>query len=462
MEKEKRTLSFGTIFGFGASGMFTYGFQLMITGYYLMYYMTDVAGFSAVLAASLYSSIQIIKLITMLCSGIIIDAVNFNRGKYRTWTLIAGICLGIFFPLSFFYYPLPQSAYAVIFMIVYTLQMLSYNIGWTSMRALIGKMSHNKSDLIALNTSAQAAGTISSIIYGFIGYPMLGIALWAGTKQAYGCVSAIYGSFIIIGAIFMYVKFGKYEAEADKILGANAASAGAAAKKQKVGFFKMFKALRGPMIPFFFSYIFSNASAGFFMTLLVYYTTYVLNDASASATSLSMNAIFGLIGSLITPWLTRSLSKKTIQIIGQVGSAILYVCLALFGGSAIPFIVIRAIITFIGCPATVVMSALANDIGDNFEMQGEEAPRAMLQGLAGSTTRIGLIISSAISSFSLAAIGYTPGMEFTPAMTHNMVIMIAVLPGVVCAISAVCMLFYHLDEKKIAEYNSQKYARINS
>ena len=43
MEKEKRTLKFSEIFGFGAGGMFTYGFQLMITGYYLLYYMTDIA-----------------------------------------------------------------------------------------------------------------------------------------------------------------------------------------------------------------------------------------------------------------------------------------------------------------------------------------------------------------------------------------------------------------------------------
>ena len=70
MEKEKRTLKFSEIFGFGAGGMFTYGFQLMITGYYLLYYMTDIAGFSTVLAASLYSTIQIIKMVTMLFSGV--------------------------------------------------------------------------------------------------------------------------------------------------------------------------------------------------------------------------------------------------------------------------------------------------------------------------------------------------------------------------------------------------------
>ena len=82
-------------------------------------------------------------------------------------------------------------------------------------------------------------------------------------------------------------------------------------------------------------------------------------------------------------------------------SAVGYVALALFGSKALPFIAIRAAINLVGCPSTCVMSALCNDIGDNIEMQGKEAPRAFLQGLAGATTRVGLILSSSISAFSI-------------------------------------------------------------
>mgnify|MGYP000790804158 FL=1 len=336
-------------------------------------------------------------------------------------------------------------------MIIYTLQTLFYNVGWTAMRAVIGKVAKNKADVVALNTSAQSAGTISSILYGYIGYPILGIALWAGTKQAYGCASAIYGLTIILGAIYMFCAFGKYEHQADEA---------APVKKQRTGFFEMFKALKGPMVPFFCSYSFSAASVGFFMTLLVYYTTYVLNDPAAAAKSLSWNAIVGLIGCLITPWLTKRLSKKAIHVGGMILSAVGYVALALFGSKALPFIAIRAAINLVGCPSTCVMSALCNDIGDNIEMQGKEAPRAFLQGLAGATTRVGLILSSSISAFSMAAIGYVPGMEFTPELIQKMVILIAVIPAVVCAIAGACMIFYRLDEKQIAEYNAKKYGSV--
>ena len=79
MEKEKRTLKFSEIFGFGAGGMFTYGFQLMITGYYLLYYMTDIAGFSTVLAASLYSTIQM----SVSRGRIIIEPVDEEESTFH-------------------------------------------------------------------------------------------------------------------------------------------------------------------------------------------------------------------------------------------------------------------------------------------------------------------------------------------------------------------------------------------
>ena len=51
-------------------------------------------------------------------------------------------------------------------------------------------------------------------------------------------------------------------------------------------------------------------------------------------------------------------------------------------------------------------------------------------------------------------------MEFTPELIQKMVILIAVIPAVVCAIAGACMIFYRLDEKQIAEYNAKKYGSV--
>ncbi len=450
MEKEKRTLPFKEVFGYGFGGMFMYGFQLCVTGYFLMYFMTDVAGFPTVLAATLYSAIQWIKMATMLFSGAIIDAVNFKSGKYRTWTLVAGIGLGIFFPLSFVYFDMSTTAYSVLFIIIYTIHTIFYNVGWTAMRALMGKMSRNGADLISLNVAAQVGGTASSVLYGYIGPVILAIPLWVGTKQAYAGASAVYGALIIAGAFLIYSMSKKYDG------GASQAAANAP-KQERIGFIQMLKSLRGPMIPFFFSYSFGAAQQGFFSTLLVYYTTYVLNDANAAAVALSITSLAALVGSFLVPAVCRKFNKKVVYLGVQGICAVLYICLALFGRTSFGFIAIRALIAFISTAGAILQSAICNDIGDHIEMQGEPAPRAFLQGLAGATNRVGMVISSMISSFGLAAIGYVAGITFDAAMTSKLVGLIAIGPAIVCAIAFVIMLFYKVDEKKIAEYNKAKY-----
>ena len=448
MEKQKGTIGLGKVIGFGMGGMFGYGFQLMVTGYFLMYFMTDVAGFDAGLAAGINSGVQIIKLVSMLFSGVIIDSINFKSGKYRTWCLVAGVLLGVFFPATFFYYNLPVGVYVVVFLIIVSLQFIAYNVGWTAMRAAIGSIAKNQADLVNLNTSAQTCGTLSSTIFGYIYMPLLGVSLWAGTKNAYGWMAAIFGVIIIIGSFYLYNLVGKLQTTEVE------------AKSQKgPGFFEMFKALKGPMIPYFISYVLAAASSVFYSTLLVYYTNYVLMDPVASGKSLTWNAIAGFVGCLATPYLTKFMSKKTVHIVGMVGSAIGYACLAKWGSSSTAFIVIRALINVIGCASTVCMSALCNDIADKFEMQGQEAPRAMLQGLAGATTRVGLTIATPIASFALAAIGYKAGVTFTPEMIKSMVTLIAVIPSGICVLAALCMLFYHVDEKEIEEYNVKKHAQ---
>ncbi len=452
MEKQKGTLKFGEIFGYGFGGMFMYGFQLCVTGYFLMYFMTDIAGFSTALAATLNTIIQGLKMATMVFSGAIIDAINFKSGKYRTWVLVAGIGLGIFFPLSFVYFDLPVTVYSVIFIVIYTIHTIFYNVGWTAMRALMSKMGRNNADIISLNVAAQVGGTASSVVYGYVGPAILGITLWAGTKQAYAGASAIFGAMIIVGAILIYNMCKKYDSSAAEVT-ANAP------KQERIGFIQMLKSLRGPMIPYFFSYSFGAAQQGFFSTLLVYYTTYVLNDANAAAVALSVTSLAALVGSFLVPAICKKFNKKAIYLAVQGICAVLYICLALFGRTAFGFIAIRALISFISTAGAILQSAICNDIGDYIEMKGEPAPRAFLQGLAGTTNRVGMLISSMIASFGLAAIGYVAGVAFDAAMISKLIALIAVGPAIVCAIALVIMLFYRVDEKEIAAYNSRKYAQ---
>jgi MFS family permease len=144
---------------------------------------------------------------------------------------------------------------------------------------------------------------------------------------------------------------------------------------------------------------------------------------------MGVTSIAGVLGAVLTPMISKSSSRKNVHIVCQVVSCIAYVLLALFGKNQILFIVMRAIATFVGMPSTILMTAMANDIGDQMEMNGEQPPRAFQQSLAGTANRAGLVISAALGSSVLVAIGYEAGVIFTDAMKTSLTTYIAALPA---------------------------------
>ncbi len=448
MEKEKSTLKVGTILGYGLGGMFPLGFVLCVAGYYLNIFMTDIVGFSAALAAVLYTSIQIIKMITMAMSGAIVDKYEMKNGKYRTWILISGIALGIAFPLCFLYLNIPTSTYMIIFVIFYIFQSLAYNVSWTAQHAVIAPMSKNGADVVLLNTVSQFAGLFTSVVYMIVGNALLNVPAWAGSKQMYFGPCVIYGIVIILGSIFLYALCGKYEK--------GAVSAGTKEKKKGMSLGEMLKSFKGPAIPFFFSFTFTAATTGFFNALLAHFATYVLENPNVVTLSMGVTSIAGVLGAVLTPMISKSSSRKNVHIVCQIISCIAYVVLALFGKNQILFIIMRAVATFVGMPSTILMTAMANDIGDQMEMNGEEPPRAFLQSLAGTANRAGLVISAALGSSVLVTIGYVAGKVFTDAMKTSLTTYIAALPAGCCLLAALLMLFYKVDEKAIARYKAAK------
>ncbi|MBR0416257.1 MAG: MFS transporter [Firmicutes bacterium] len=448
MEKEKTSLKIGTILTYGLGGMFPLGFVLCVAGYYLNIFMTDVAGFTAALAAVLYTAIQIIKMVTMAMSGAIVDKYEIKGGKYRTWILISGIVLGISFPLCFLYLDLPVKTYVVIFVLFYVLQSLSYNVSWTAQHAVIAPMSKNSADVVLLNTVSQFAGLFTSVVYMVIGNMLLNGLPTAGTKQMYFGPCAVYGVVIILGSILLYALCGKYEK--------GGAGEAAKAKQKGMSLGEMLKSFKGPAIPFFLSFTFTAATTGFFNALLAHFATYVLENPNVVTLSLGVTSIAGVLGAVLTPMIAKSSSRKNVHIACQIISCIAYVVLALFGKNQVLFIVMRAVATFVGMPSTILMTAMANDIGDHMEMNGEVPPRAFLQSLAGTANRAGLVISAALGSSVLVAIGYSAGAVFTDAMKTSLTTFIAALPAGCCALAAIIMLFYRVDEKKIAQYKASK------
>lgn len=447
-KKTNSTLSNGTIIGYGMGTQFVNTLYLMLVAYFLMYFLTNILGVSTLLAATIYTITQWAKVVMMIFAGVLVDTVSLKSGKYRPWMLIGSSVLLISLPLMYTNFGLNQGTSSVIFVVFYIIQIMAYSLLWTAQRSVVGPMSKNSSDVISLTTAAQFGTSFGSVVYGLVGTIILG--LFAKTGQEYALTAIVYCLLILGGNIYLYFVTKKYDVPV------TASGSSNAKKAEKIGLIQMLKSLKGPMIPYFFAMVFGSAQSGFFFALLAYYSKYVLNDPAALGMSLTLGGIFSVVGTFAVRPLCNKIGQKKTYIISTFFNAILYVLIAYLGNTTVPFLILRTAVSFMGVFSGALLPAFANDIADYQEMNGEKPARGFIQSLAGTTVKFGSMISTAVASFGLAAIGFSAKTTPTADVLSGMTKLMAIGPAIVCLIACVIFLFYKVDENELDKFREEK------
>lgn len=451
----KRTVKFSTMAAYGAGGMGCYSMLNTFLSYYGLFFLTNVAGFSAVAAASLYSIIQFMKIVTMTASGVLIDSTSLKFGKFRSWILIGCvICVAASGAIFLDYSALGQTAHGVLYVLFFVLCNLGYNLMWSSIRSIVGPMSKNSVDSISLNSAAQISSSIAGVIYGVVSAPLLAFYT-AKTKIPYSATMYTFAILIVLGTILMLHITKPYDTPQ---AAATAEAKSANKKKDQVSLLDMLKNLKGQGLIFFVGTTIGNVQSGFFSALLVYFTTYVLQNPAVMGYTVTFSTLGSFLGGLFAPSICTKLGKRNSYILAKALSAGLYVATYLFGTNAVVFLAIRCILGFVGSFGGASIPAMGTDLADYNEMHGQKSARAFVQSMVGASIRIGTLVSSSISSFGLAALGYVSGTTPSPEVLDGIIKLMAIGPATVCIISGAIMCFYKVTEKELDEYRARKAA----
>ncbi len=448
---QKTTLKQSQILLYGFCGMFLNTFYLMFLAYNRLFYLTDILQLSTGVSALVNSLSVWGNVVTMILAGGIVDKINFKKvGKFAGWAVIGGIGMSISFPLLFSDLGLSQSAAGALFVVLFVVQSISYNCLWVAERSLVGPLSGNAADANSLAMMAQQGSTLGGLIYGVVNAPIM-----AFLGNSYTLTALLYGLFILGGTIGMFLLTRKYDLpkeEEEKIEKGTV-------PKAKGGFLS---AMTGPTIPFFFAMILNNCHLGFFMSLLAYFTSYVLNDPVILSISVTAGSAAGLLGAWLSKIICNNIGKKKAFIYFSILTGVLYMLIAFIGRTSIPFLIIRVAIGCFSVVGGMLIPVFANDIADYKEMKGETDARAVIQSIAGTTIRFGSALSATIASFSLAAVGYSATAEMTPAIINSITYLMAFAPAAVCILSALCFIFYKIDEKELDAYRAEKAAKLHA
>jgi GPH family glycoside/pentoside/hexuronide:cation symporter len=445
---ENKKLKFSQLFAYGFFGMFLNTFYLMFLAYYRMFYLTNILQLDTSIAAIVNTLATWGNVVTMLIAGVIIDKINFKSGKYRTWTLVGGIVMAIVLPLLFSNLGLSQAAAGALFVVLFVVQSIGYNCLWVAERSLVGPMSSSTEDANNLGMFAQQGSTLGGIVFGLVYLPILN-----AFGGSYTLSALLYGCLILVGTIGIFFLAKKYD-------NAPAKAVEKGPEGPKVTFGDVLKVTGSSLIFFFIAMCLNNAHLGFFMTLLNYFTTYVLNDPAALGLAVTLGSVAQFFGAILSKWVCSKVGKKTAFIWSSLLTGILYMFIAWFGKTSVPFLVIRVAIAAVMVIGGMLIPLFGNDIADYAEMKtGEDVARAKIQGISGTTIRVGSALSATIASFGLAAVGYSATAEVTPQIVSAITNLMAYAPAAVCILSAVAMIPYQISEKELDQFRAEKAAK---
>ncbi len=434
-KERKGTLKLSEIILYGVFGMFVNTFYLMFLTYNRIYYLTNILQLSDTLSAVVATASAWINVLTMILAGPLIDKIKFKNGKYRSWTLLGGILMVIALPMLYTNWHVSGTTAAVVYVVMFAIQSISYNSLWVAERALLGPMSKTSEDASSLALASQLAS-----VFGLIGYSVVDMILQKITSNT-TVMGLVYGALICLGTFGMFTMTKKYDINLES-------APVAPVKGEKAPSF--LKVASGPMIPFCISMIAANCHNGFFTAIVKFFCEYRLNDVSVASMVATITGVTGLIGSIAAKILIGKLGKKTSMYLFTALTALCYIGIYFVHGKPL-FLALVAGVGIFSVVGSFLLVVMSNDIADYAEMTSGVDGRAMIQAFSGSTIRIGAALATTIASFSLAALGN--GEQSVSILT-------SFGPAVFCVLSVLAMLFYKLDENRIEEFRKEKAERI--
>lgn len=432
-----------------AMGEFGFTFFLFFIAYYLMLFMTDVLQLPMGLAAIIYTALQWVEGFTMMVAGVVIDRVRTKWGKFRPWLVIGSVACLIGTTVFYTAWNIPTWAKATLFILFYTLAYTGYNFMWVGYRTLVGPMSRNPQDTIALTTASSQMGSLCGLVFSFVCVRLL--SLFPSEKANYSFSAFVYCA-IMVGCMLIASHVTKPFDNAKMY---------ADGEVDKTASFKeMLSVFSKPMVVYFIAVSFRESVSTLLPTLLVYYFRYVIGDASLVSTYLTVTSLTSLVGYFFARRLANVYGKKKMFIAASLISSIAIFSINFVGTKLVPFMILMGVNAFCSIFSGAMIPANMQDIADyNEETRGVHA-RAFTLSVGGLAIRVAAIIGGALGSFGLASIGYQKGVEATPAMAAAITKLMTYGCSGVILMSVLVFCFFQLDQKTMDAVYARRQAQM--
>ena len=188
--------------------------------------------------------------------------------------------------------------------------------------------------------------------------------------------------------------------------------------------------------------------------ILVYHVIYVVGGPQYISMMFTAMTVGQLVGTLTVPWGTKTFGKRNYMFIMNGVMALGFVALFLNPTNNPVYLIGVSFIGSLGFGAPAICYGM---VGDSLEY-GDWKLGKRQEGLAASMLSFGVKLATAICApvvLLLEAVGYVPNVEQSAATKTGINFMVNMLPAIIAVISCVPLIWYKLNDKRVAELRAE-------
>ncbi len=414
---------------------------------FLLIFYTDVFGLTAGAAASMMFIIKIINAFTDPMIGAVADRTVTRWGKFRPFLMWGALPLAGAAVLTYTTPDLSGDGKLAWAYATYLLMMVCYtciNIPYNALSGVMSSDPQQRSSINGLRFIFAFGG--STLVTAAT--PWLVKTLGAGDAQrGWQLTMIVWG----IGAACLFaVTFFNTRERVSPPPG------------QKNDVMQDIRDLtrNGPWVVLFFLALIIMVTITLRGTTAAYYFKYYVGRPDLIASFIPAYMIAASIGAALTPVMTRFIDKKRLMII-LMSLTTVFSC----GFFFIPkdqvalMYVLQVAMGFVLGPKSPLAFSMYADTADYNEWRTGRRATGMTFAAATFSQKLGTAVAVAVIGSIFTALGYVPNATQSAGSQQGIVWLMSFIPALFALMAVVCMFFYHLDAKKLAQVQAELLAR---
>ncbi|MEZ9120893.1 glycoside-pentoside-hexuronide (GPH):cation symporter [Vibrio cyclitrophicus] len=407
---------------------------------FLAYFYTDIYGLSPAHMGTMFLLVRFIDAVTDPLMGSIVDRTRTKYGRYRPYLLWMAIPFGAACMFAFYTPDFGETgkiAYAYASYIFLTLMYTAINVPYC---AMANAMTNDSNERTSLQSYRFALSTAGGLVVAMVALPLVDVIGQGDVQKGYVGAMAVMG----VGAIGLF--FISFANTKERCVPEDEAKQSVVEDLKLLMKNNQWRVLFIVNVVLLTGVVLKGAST-------MYYVNTVMGRADLATTFMVAGMLANIVGAMASAPLFGKFDKPKIYRILIVVSGFLSALLFLVDPTNI--YMVFALVIMLGViqmSTTPILWSMMSDVVDYEKTRSNRSLSGMVFSTNLFAIKLGIAIGGASVGWILAGSGYVGGAETQSEQVVMAInLLFTVIPGVIFASLAVFMMFYRLDNKKLAQ-----------